>query len=234
MSPARLLYHLQEIDRDLDAKRQRAASIEQEIPEAVPVRTAENVLNTARERLRQQQLDVKMQEIEVEGRRSKVKDLEHKLFGGSVTNPKELSSLQKEHEHFKENLQRLEDKLLQLLMEQEDAQKSVQQAEAELDRANKKWEETSRSLKQEQQQLSQELSLLTARRKESTRENHADDTLQLYERLRSQKGGIAVAKVERGMCQGCRVTLPSHQVQLARTSQDLVFCGSCGRILYVS
>ena len=44
----------------------------------------------------------------------------------------------------------------------------------------------------------------------------------------------AVARVLQHSCQGCRVTIPTSEEQRARLSSELVFCSSCGRILYVS
>jgi len=43
-----------------------------------------------------------------------------------------------------------------------------------------------------------------------------------------------VVKVERGMCQGCRISLPMSVLQKARSGFDVVQCVSCERILYVS
>ena len=63
----------------------------------------------------------------------------------------------------------------------------------------------------------------------------ATEHLMLYMNLRSGNvGGAVVAKVERGSCQGCRITLPTRVLQLARTSSGTVQCPSCNRILYVS
>ena len=56
-------------------------------------------------------------------------------------------------------------------------------------------------------------------------------TLGLYERLRSGRQGRAVARVERSICQGCRIGLPSHLVQRVRSGVVLVQCPSCERIL---
>jgi len=56
----------------------------------------------------------------------------------------------------------------------------------------------------------------------------------LYEALRSSRQGMAVAKVERGICQGCRITLPVSVLQKARSGAVIVQCSSCERILYVS
>jgi predicted nucleic acid-binding Zn-ribbon protein len=43
-----------------------------------------------------------------------------------------------------------------------------------------------------------------------------------------------VAVVERGLCQGCRISLPMSVVQKARAGAGLVKCVSCERILLVS
>jgi predicted nucleic acid-binding Zn-ribbon protein len=56
-------------------------------------------------------------------------------------------------------------------------------------------------------------------------------SLQLYENLRLKRQGRAVARVERGTCQGCRIGLPTHLVQRVRTGAMLVQCPTCERIL---
>ena len=40
-------------------------------------------------------------------------------------------------------------------------------------------------------------------------------------------------KVERGMCQGCRLALSTMELQRARSARGVVQCSSCRRILYV-
>ena len=57
--------------------------------------------------------------------------------------------------------------------------------------------------------------------------------LSIYETLLKSRGGQAVARVERAACQGCRITLPTMDVQRAKNADELVHCNSCGRILYV-
>ena len=56
--------------------------------------------------------------------------------------------------------------------------------------------------------------------------------LPLYESLRRSKSGRAMALVERGTCQGCRLSLTTQETQRARSGQQIVQCSSCGRILY--
>jgi predicted nucleic acid-binding Zn-ribbon protein len=59
-------------------------------------------------------------------------------------------------------------------------------------------------------------------------------TLRLYDRLRTTRGGQAVAEVKQRTCQGCRVTLTAAYEQRLRHGDQLVTCQSCGRILYLT
>jgi predicted nucleic acid-binding Zn-ribbon protein len=58
--------------------------------------------------------------------------------------------------------------------------------------------------------------------------------LQRYEALRRTKGGLAVAKVVRGLCQACRMSLPTQLQQRVRNGRQTVLCSSCGRMLLLS
>ena len=40
------------------------------------------------------------------------------------------------------------------------------------------------------------------------------------------------ARVEQGICRGCRISLPTTDLQQARSGK-LVQCSSCGRILFL-
>ena len=59
----------------------------------------------------------------------------------------------------------------------------------------------------------------------------AAPTLARYDELRRIRRGVAVARIDRNMCLGCRTTLSTSEVQKARQGQ-VAYCSSCGRILY--
>jgi predicted nucleic acid-binding Zn-ribbon protein len=88
-------------------------------------------------------------------------------------------------------------------------------------------------LLREKDRLTPEAEELTAKR---TQEASGIDSraTSLYAVLRERKAGVAVAQVERGMCQGCRITLPAAVLQKARGSTGLVQCVRCERILFVN
>ena len=56
--------------------------------------------------------------------------------------------------------------------------------------------------------------------------------VEFYNELKKQKG-TAVAKIEQGICCGCRISLPANELQRTR-GDSLVRCSSCGRILFLA
>jgi len=57
------------------------------------------------------------------------------------------------------------------------------------------------------------------------------DVLELYRSAKPARGA-AVVKIDRGRCQGCRISLSMAELQRARTGA-VVRCSNCGRILYL-
>jgi hypothetical protein len=59
------------------------------------------------------------------------------------------------------------------------------------------------------------------------------ELLDLYERLRTQHGGVGAAALRRGQCQGCHLTLNAGDLSVIRAAaaDDVVRCEECRRIL---
>ncbi len=58
--------------------------------------------------------------------------------------------------------------------------------------------------------------------------------LSKYQLLRKTKNGLAIVKVEKNTCQGCRIALTTAELQKIIQLKDLIQCKMCNRILYVS
>ena len=56
--------------------------------------------------------------------------------------------------------------------------------------------------------------------------------LDKYEALRQQRRGVAVAEINDNACGACGTTVTAALQQSARHSSELVYCPSCGRILF--
>ena len=233
MSKARQLYELQEVDLDLDAKKEALSHVEQRLGQSNALDEARATLAAAKERVQELQRAQREGERVIEDFRTKVAALETKLYDGSIRNPKELASIQEQTQHFKKRSREEEDIVLDIMTEAEAAEADLSATATEVESLETSWHEEQAALSKEREQLVAAISDLEQRREGlSSRVDSA--SLRLYEELRAKRQGRAVAKVEQGMCQGCRIVLPTRELQRARGSQELVQCGSCERILYVS
>ena len=233
MSKGKQLYELQEVDLEIDAKRETLSEVLSRLGESEVLDEVRLSLARDEEKLVELQRTQKEVEREVEDLQAKAAMATDKLYGGTVKNPKELTSLQEQLSNFKRKIGDGDDKTLDIMSEVEAAQKEVSLKRNEVTKIEEEWQAEQASLSQEQTELSVALTTLEPRRKELA--SRLDTlSLELYEALRQKRQGRAVAKLERGMCQGCRIALPMSELQRARMGQELVQCGSCERILYVS
>jgi uncharacterized protein len=230
MTSAAELLALQEIDLRRDGRRALIADIDSRLGETealIAARAALAAAETELDRLRRAQQNVETQLVDLD---AKIRPMEKRLYDGSVRNPKELSDLQKDLDHHKARRSHLDDEGLTLLDAIEGATSSRSRAQEDLRQAEAEWRRDQERLELQRSQAAQETSRLEDERSKRTA-GMDKGTLGLYENLRSLKRGRAVAVIERGACQGCRLTLPTHLVQRVRTGGQLIQCPSCERIL---
>lgn len=233
MSRVADLYQLQELDLAIDAARASLAAVEEGLGRDEEVVEARGEVERWEEtfaELRRRQRDL---ELVVEVQRSRVGPVEHKLYDGSVRNPRELADLQQDLEALTRHLRGQEDELLNLMLQVDEAEAGLREARAALAEVEGRWRREQEELRAQQGSLQEELASLEERR--ALQAQKVDPAaMVLYTPLRERHQGRAVAKVERGMCQGCRISLPTTVLQRVRPGTDLVQCPSCQRILYVS
>jgi predicted nucleic acid-binding Zn-ribbon protein len=58
--------------------------------------------------------------------------------------------------------------------------------------------------------------------------------LGLYDKLRTKRGGLALSVISEGACNSCGATLTPAQNQAIKSFDQIIFCPSCGRILYTT
>jgi len=233
VSMARQLYELQEFDLEIEAKRETLEQIEEQLGDSEALVEMKANLARQEEQLARLVGEQRALEWQVDDLSEKIALEEDKLYGGSVRNPKELSDLQQEVEHLKQRRRELEDRMLDIMSEIETTEAKITAQSGQIQEMEQKWQEEQDSLQAEKSRLLSELTTLDEKRR-ATVAQIDPDSLDLYERLIQTRQGRAVAKVEQGMCQGCRISLPMTELQQARGGQQLVQCGSCGRILYIS
>jgi len=232
MTAATELFALQEIDLALDRARARLQEIDEGIQETEELAEARQLKIDKEEVLSGLRSKQRELEWEVDQVRSKASEMEAKLYGGTVRNPKELSDLDTDVRALKAQASKREDVLLALMEEAETAEGEWRAAETEYSRIEADWSANRKVLLDEKAELEPEVQRLELQRTEQLSEIDRA-SFRLYEILRERRAGHAVARVEQGMCQGCRITLPMSVLQKTRTGVGLVQCVSCERILLV-
>lgn len=233
MSKAADLFELQELDLAIDAARASLEVVEEQLgrdEDVVEARQEVARWEATFAEVRRRQRDL---ELAAEGLRSRAAVVEKKLYDGSVRNPRELADMQQELDVLRRQLRGREDEVLNLMLQAEAAEGQLQRAQAFLAEVEGRWRREQEELRSRQAALNAELRSLEGRRAQQAQGVDAT-AMSLYGSLRERRQGRAVAKVERGMCQGCRITLPTTVLQRARQRADLVQCTSCERILFVS
>ena len=225
------LYELQETDLGIE---ERSAELEE-----VGARLAdESEIENARRRL--EVLEVKLGQLGTSRRgidlavqdfELRLKKLDDRLYGGAITNPKEMEAAQEERNFMVEKRSEHEEQLLNVMVEIEDAEAARTGAADNLEQLIASRPTEVADLTRRQERLTAELTDLNVRREELVPGQGAQ-VIVLYDSLRKTRGGRALAKVEQGMCQGCRLTLSTGELQQTRGNRNVVQCSSCNRILY--
>jgi len=170
-------------------------------------------------------------EWEIDDITNKIAAAEESLFSGRIKNPKELASLQQEVEMFKARRGQLEEKALEVIDRVEQAEAGVVKINSELETLTAEWQRQQNQLAGEKTKLQAALADLKQKWQQLS-EQVEPETVEFYQELRERKG-TAVARVEQGICRGCRISLPITDLQRVR-GNNLVQCSSCGRILFLA
>jgi predicted nucleic acid-binding Zn-ribbon protein len=231
MSAAKQLYQLQELDLEIESQQQALSQATSQLGESQAVLKLQSQLQAEQRRLEELRGKQHSAEWEIEGISTKLSTAEGKLYSGEVKNPKELGNLQHEVEMFKAKRNQMEDKALEVMEQVELAESGIARINSELETLKEKWQHQQQELSQTVTKLKAVLSDLGSKRQTLSAEI-PPQAVELYQEIRRERG-TAVARVEQGICRGCRISLPTTELQQAR-SGNLIRCSSCGRILFLA
>ncbi len=230
MSQANVLYDLQQIDSEIQEKKQRLGEVLRAQKGNSELTAAQQQAEADEQAVHTIQTSQRELNLELGSLNDKAKRSEQRLYSGTVSNPKELSDLQHEIESLARRREALEGDILETMIELEDAQAAAEGSSAQVAELSAEWDVTVASLQEEQQVLALRLHQLTGRREQQAA--LADKALlRRYEQMAPRKGGVAVAGLQRNKCLGCGLTVPEHTVRDANQGK-LVQCDSCDRFLF--
>ncbi len=231
MNVAKQLYELQEVDLALEAQELALRKVASQLGESQAVLSTRSRL--ASESQRREELGHTQQSLEweIDGISSKITKAEEELYSGRINNPKELANLQHELEILKAKRNELEDRTIEVMEQVERAIAGVETLENELKMLEAEWQAQQGKLEADKVHLEAELASLRQKR-EVVAAQLDSGAVDFYGELKKQRA-TAVARVEQGVCRGCRISLSNAELQRARGG-DLIQCSSCGRILFLA
>ena len=137
----------------------------------------------------------------------------------------------KEIEGEEANTRKIEDQILEKMIEAEDIQEHIKEAAARLEGEKARVAAEIKRLQDERQKDLEERERQQARRKDVAAAL-SNSVLALYERIRHYRTGPAVAEVRNGLCTGCNVLLRPQVYNEVRSNEAVLTCENCSRIYY--
>lgn len=231
MSLAKRVFELQQIELAIHTRNKQLEDINIRLNHNEAFERAEAELHAAEESRKESEKQYSELDWEAEELRGNIKQIDAKLYGGKVKNPKELMGFEQEANMLKANLAKKDDVLLELMEKIEAAKVTIKKLHEVYKTEERSWNKEKIELQGQADKIEEELAELEKKKQDIL--NNIDRTaLAAYESIRDRKG-LSVVKVEQGRCMGCRVTLSLSELQRVR-GIAIVTCSNCGRILYLS
>jgi uncharacterized protein len=228
----KMLIQLQELDATVRKLKLTKEKLAKEAAEADQAAQAEkrtlldksSEAKSFRMALDKRELDLK----EVEGR---IKKLETQL--NTVKSNKEYAAFQHEILGLKADKSRIEDEILKMFEQSEQQQKEIKLLAANAADAAAALSERRKAIQTALQDADARAARIQQERVELS-EKIPPAFRNPYERLLTRADGRAMAACRNYVCSGCRMSLTANTVSLLMGGDKLVYCQSCGRILYLA
>ena len=231
MAITKQLYQLQELDQALDSSIRALGEISSQIGESGVILKAKDELASELKRLEEVKKKQHAAEWETDDLKAKIAAGEESLYSGRITSPKELASLKQEVDSFRFRCGQLEDRTLELMEQVEATEAGISGLKTRLEVLEAEWHLEQKRLISVVEKLKATIAEFEDKRELLLSEIDSS-AVSIYQDLKRQRGK-AVAKVEQGICTGCRISLSVSELQRAR-SDSLIQCSSCGRILFLA
>ena len=225
--------------RELHALHQRAKALRDRLvsgPKTLATRRSvlesrRVAMEEARKALKESKAQVKLKESQLQGIQAKSDDLRVKL--NQVKKQDEYNAIQHQLAADRRNVERLEVEILEA-MEANDAKGADLAAlEAEVQKLDGEVAAFGGEIESKAGEQRAQLQALEAAITEAEAIIPADQRDQ-YRRVVKQRGADALAAAEGGACSGCYVSVTTQMMNELINGHHLVFCKSCGRVLYLT
>lgn len=157
---------------------------------------------------------------------------QQRLDSGAVSSPKDLENLQREITSLAKRQGDLEDVVLEIMERREAAQERVAEltdrvaaVQAKVDDATERRDAALKEFDAQAETITKDRAVVA--------DVIPADLLKLYDKLRTQQGGVGAARLYQRRCEGCRLELNITEVNdvKAASPDSVLRCENCHRIL---
>ncbi|MCJ7717648.1 MAG: C4-type zinc ribbon domain-containing protein [Anaerolineales bacterium] len=230
MSLSKTLYQLQQFDTKIDQALKRIQEIDSILSNKKELEVAFKIQEKDRIFLDRKKQNLQSAEQHVEIQNTKLSQNQSRLYGGAITNPKELEDLQMESVSLQNYLSVLEERQLEAMLEADQAQDKFSKSSAVAEKLTSEKDSENKILSAEKSELEIKIVALQESRS-SFLDNNEIPEISIYEKIRKSSGGIAVTLMINSSCTACGSNIPSAIEQEVRSPKKISFCPACKRIL---
>ncbi|MGC8814368.1 zinc ribbon domain-containing protein [Dictyoglomus sp.] len=148
-----------------------------------------------------------------------------------LKNPKEVMHMEKEIENLKSLISKIEDEILNLMIELEEKTKTEKELEKAFNESKITFDNKVKEYEEKIKNVENEIELLHIEIEDKRKEIPTDD-LEEFDKLSKQKNYKPIARVNRDVCEGCKIAIPKVVLERVKRN-EIVNCPNCGRILWV-
>ena len=156
--------------------------------------------------------------------------IDNDIYNGFVTDMKQLDHLSREKESIEKKIDVTELKILEKIDENDDLDYALLNFKDEL-RGLKSDIDDMKDINEKEIMELKALIRKAEMEKDNIIQSVNSDLLNRYEKLRTNKGK-GIAMVNDHICSGCNMRISRYLMKDLRKAEEIIYCESCGRILY--
>ncbi len=223
------LLRFQDIDLELQKLSQKLADIEAILHDTSTLTQAQQHAEQAEQTARAARKAQKDVEFELQRTQTELQQTEQRLYGGSVTNPRQLEDLQAKSQSLRKWVAKLEDDLLEAMVAREEADEVEAKASAHLKHIATKRTTLEQNLAAERAVLQTRAQTLQ-QEAENVKARIPQAIMDSYHYLASRTGGIPVARLQGDVCSMCGVEVLKPTQRKIKNGEE-AYCDGCRRLL---
>lgn len=224
------LIELQKIDLEILRLERTISEIPQEL---IKARRESEILwekiNILEKTVEEKEKQKKLFEEELKEEQKRLKQTQARLT--QIRGSRDYQILLREIEEMKKTIRSKEDEILKLMEEIEKLERDRDNLKAHLEKVQAVLDDETKKFEKFCEEINAEKEKLLKKRTQITKKI-SGGILKKYELVRQKKGGIGIAAVENGVCEGCFMSVPPQLYNELQKDNRFYECPHCKRIIY--